>query len=47
MALRNTLALAKTNPLPEPQKSLCHWDFVIKEAKWLAVDFSQVLQPSL
>ena len=41
IALRNTLALARGPPSAEPAQPKCHWDFLLREALWLAVDFSQ------
>lgn len=40
-ALRETLALAKKGPWAEPERPTGHWDFLLREAIWLAVDFSQ------
>ncbi|KFM27865.1 E1A-binding protein p400 [Auxenochlorella protothecoides] len=39
--LRALLACAYTRPLPEPARPFSHWDAVLAEAHWLAVDFAQ------
>lgn len=36
------LAKAFSWPAEEPARNSCHWDYVLKEARWLAEDFMQV-----
>ena len=37
------LSKAYGRPWPEETQPLCHWDFLLREARWLAVDFTQVM----
>lgn len=39
---RQVLRLATMEPFKEPARPLSHWDFVLKEMRWLAVDFTEV-----
>ncbi len=37
-----SLAAAFNFPCEEPKRSATHWDYVLREAQWLAEDFMQV-----
>lgn len=39
--VRALLARAFTKPAEEPAQPLTHWDYLLKEAQWLAVDVAQ------
>ena len=39
---RQVLRLATMEPFKEPARPLSHWDFVLKEMRWMAVDFTEV-----
>ena len=36
------LRLAGMEPHREPARPAVHWDFVLKEMRWMAVDFTEV-----
>ncbi len=38
---RKVLQLATMEPFKEPARPLSHWDFVLKEMRWMAVDFTE------
>ncbi|KAL0019254.1 hypothetical protein WJX77_003503 [Trebouxia sp. C0004] len=38
---RKVLQLATMEPFKEPARPLSHWDFVLKEMHWMAVDFTE------
>ncbi|KAK9824609.1 hypothetical protein WJX72_011693 [[Myrmecia] bisecta] len=40
-ARRALLSRAFERPTPEPERPLSHWDYVMKEMRWMAVDFAQ------
>ena len=44
---RQVLRLAGMEPHREPVRPLVHWDFVLKEMRWMAVDFTEVCKPAL
>ncbi len=37
------LAAAFNFPVEEPKRNATHWDFLLREAEWMAEDFMQVL----
>ena len=39
---REVLRLATMEPFKEPARPMSHWDFVLKEMRWMAVDFTEV-----
>ena len=39
---RQVLRLATMEPHKEPACPLSHWDYVLKEMRWMAVDFTEV-----
>ena len=39
---RQVLRLATMEPHREPACPLSHWDYVMKEMRWMAVDFTEV-----
>lgn len=39
---REVLRLATMDPFKEPARPMSHWDFVLKEMQWMAVDFTEV-----
>jgi HSA len=41
-AVRAMLSLAYTKPNEGPHRAPRHWDFLLKEMQWMAVDFGQV-----
>ncbi|KAL3139308.1 hypothetical protein ABBQ38_003646 [Trebouxia sp. C0009 RCD-2024] len=38
---REVLRLATMEPFKEPARTMSHWDFVLKEMQWMAVDFTE------
>ena len=40
---REVLRLATMHPFKEPARPMSHWDFVLKEMRWMAVDFTEVI----
>lgn len=39
---QEVLRLATMEPFKEPARPMSHWDFVLKEMRWMAVDFTEV-----
>lgn len=39
---RQVLRLAGMEPHKEPARPTVHWDFMLKEMRWMAVDFTEV-----
>lgn len=39
---QEVLRLATMDPFKEPARPMSHWDFVLKEMRWMAVDFTEV-----
>ncbi len=39
---RQVLRLSTMEPFKEPARPLSHWDFVLKEMRWMAIDFTEV-----
>ena len=42
-SLRTTLSFVDKGPWPEPQRPTDQWAYALREVKWLAADFAQVI----